>query len=292
MGVAVQSHWFCVGALVPWGGAGIGVVATQAIADPAYGPRGLELMESGMSASDALRALLSVDEGRDVRQVAFLDVQGRVAAHTGEKCIDYAGHVTGAGYSVQANMMLGESVVDAMSKRYEASGGDLAERLLNALVAAEQAGGDVRGRQSAAMLVVKGECTGNPWEDRLLDLRVEDHPEPLRELKRIHDLQRAYGEMNRGDTALEKEDVKEALVHYGRAVEIAPQNIEVSYWHAVTLAVNGRVEDAISIFSGVFSEDPNWMELTRRLHKPGVIPDTREGRALVERILKEANPTK
>ena len=292
MAIAVHSHWFAVGSLVAWGRAGIGVVATQAMVDPSYGPRGLELMESGMAAPDALKALLSVDEGREVRQVAFLDARGRVAAHTGGKCIDHAGHASGDGYSVQANMMLSDRVVPAMSLEYERSEGDLGERLLRTLVAAERAGGDIRGRQSAALLVVRGESTGHPWEDRLIDLRVEDHPDPLRELRRLYEMSRIYGEMNRGDAALEKGDLVEALARYGEAAESAAGGIEVSYWYAVTLAANGRVEDAIPIFSEVFSEDPNWTELTRRLHKPGVIPDTEEGRELVERILNEAAPKK
>ena len=290
MGVAVQSHWFSVGSIVTWAEAGVGAIATQSFVDPAYGPRGLALMRSGLSAPDALKSLVAADSGEGVRQVAFVDSQGRVGVHTGSKCIESAAHKVGEQYSCQANMMLNDKVVPAMSRAYETTAGDLPERLMAALEAAQAAGGDIRGRQSAAMLIVKAKNTGRPWADRVLELRVEDHGEPVRELRRLLVVHRAYDHMNQGDLAVEHGDMKKALEHYGTAAKLIPDNVEVVYWHAVTLATNGRVEEAIPLFRKAFAKDSNWIELTRRLHKPGILPDTPEGRALVERILKEARP--
>jgi len=288
MGVAVQSHWFSVGSIVTWAEAGVGAIATQSFVNPAYGPRGLDLMRSGLSAEEALKALLLVDEGRDVRQIAFVDVNGTVAAHTGAKCIEAAGHHIGDGYSVQANMMLNDRVVPAMAKAYESTEGDLADRLMAALEAAQGSGGDIRGKQSAAMLIVKGEATGQSWADRVLELRIEDHPSPIAELKRLLTVHRAYEHMNAGDLAVEHNDLDGAMAEYSRAAELLPGNVEVEYWAAVTLATSGSVKKALPMFERVFAADSNWIELTKRLHKPGIIPDTKEGRALVERIVAEA----
>jgi uncharacterized Ntn-hydrolase superfamily protein len=288
MGVAVQSHWFSVGSIVTWAEAGVGAVATQSFVDPAYGPRGLELMKSGLSAEQALEALLLVDEGRDVRQVAFVDTSGNVAAHTGAKCIESAGHHVGDGYSVQANMMLNEKVVPAMAAAYETAEGDLAERMMAALEAAQSVGGDIRGKQSAAMLIVKPESTGRSWADRVLELRIEDHPTPIAELERLLTVHRAYDHMNAGDLAVEHGDLDLAMAEYGAAAELLPGNVEVEYWAAVTLATNGGLDQALPVFKKIFAADPNWVELTRRLLKPGIIPDTPKGQALVEKIVAAA----
>ncbi|MBD3870299.1 MAG: DUF1028 domain-containing protein [Acidobacteria bacterium] len=287
MGVAVQSHWFSVGSIVSWAEAGVGAIATQSFVDPAYGPRGLDLMKSGLSAEQALEALMLVDEGRDVRQVAFIDVQGRVAAHTGASCIEAADHHVGEGYSVQANMMLNDNVVPAMSKAFESTGGDLADRLMAALEAAQAAGGDIRGKQSAAILIVKEESTGRPWADRVLELRIEDHPTPITELKRLLRVHRAYEHMNAGDVAVELNDLERAMAEYGLAAELLPDNVEVQYWAAVTLATSGNIDQALPMFRSIFAADSNWIELTKRLYKPGIIPDTPEGHALVEKIVAE-----
>ena len=284
MGVAVQSHWFSVGSIVTWAEAGVGAVATQSFVDPAYGPRGLELMKSGLSAKQALEALLLVDDGRDVRQVAFVDTEGRVATHTGAACIEVASQHVGEGYSVQANMMLNDRVVPAMAEAYESTEGDLADRMVAALVAGQKAGGDIRGKQSAAMLIVKPESTGRPWADRVLELRIEDAPDPIAELGRLLTVHRAYDHMNAGDLAVEHGDLELAMAEYGAAAELLPGNLEVEYWAAVTLATNGGLDQALPTFKKIFAADPNWIELTRRLLKPGIIPDTPEGQALVERI--------
>jgi len=271
VGVAVQSHWFSVGSVVTWAEAGVGAVATQSFVDPAYGSRGLELMRSGLSPEQALAALISVDEGEAVRQVAYVDVKGRVSAHTGDGCIEAAGQHVGEGYSVQANMMLNDRVVPAMATAFESADGDLAERMMQALEAAQAAGGDIRGRQSAAMLIVKGESTGRPWADRVLELRIEDHPEPILELRRLIGVHRAYEHMNAGDVAVEKGDLQLATEEYNAAAELLPDNLEVQYWAAVTLATGDRVDQALPIFRRVFAADADWIELTRRLFKPGVI---------------------
>src|SRR5687768_4086861 len=282
MGVAVQSHWFSVGSAVAWAEAGVGAVATQSFIDPSYGRDGLDLMRGGASAGEALKTLLARDEGRDVRQVAMVDARGRVAAHTGAKCIEAAGDRAGAGYSVQANMMANARVWPAMSRAFESARGDLAERMLAALDAAEREGGDIRGRQSAALVVVKAESTGKPWADRLFDLRVDDHPEPLRELRRLVRLQRAYNHMNAGDAAVERRDNEAALREYSAAERLVPDNVEMTYWHAVALANMNRVEEALPLFRRVFAADPNWRTLTPRLVRSGILPDDKR---LLERIL-------
>ncbi len=273
IGVAVQSHWFSVGSSVPWADAGVGAVATQSFVDPSYGKLGLDLMRAGRSAPDALKGLLAADDGRDVRQVAMIDAEGRVAAHTGGRCIPAAGHLVGKGYSVQANLMESATVWPAMAKAFEAAKGDLAERMLAALEAAEAEGGDIRGRQSAALIVVKGKGTGRPWDDRIFDLRVEDHPTPLPELRRLVTLQRAYNLMNAGDLAVEKKDDAGALKAYAGAEALVPDNAEMVFWHAAALVNMGRVDEALPLFAKAYRLHPKWRDLVPRLPKAGLLPD-------------------
>jgi uncharacterized Ntn-hydrolase superfamily protein len=281
-GVAVQSHWFQVGSVVPWAEPGVGAVATQSFVRVDYGPLGLAMLRAGKSAEQALQSLLATDDGRDVRQVAMVDRSGAVAAWTGPRCIAAAGHHTGAAYSVQANLMDAPSVWPAMAAAYEAAQGDFASRLLAALEAAEREGGDIRGRQSAALLIVRGEPTGRPWEDRLVDLRVEDHPEPLAELRRLLDLQRAYDEMNRGDEAAARADWDTAGRHYTAASRLAPQIAELPFWQAVTLFMAGQEEQALPIFRQVFAREERWRRLVPRLPAAGLLPPDP---AKIERIL-------
>jgi uncharacterized Ntn-hydrolase superfamily protein len=282
LGVAVQSHWFSVGPLVAWAEAGVGAVATQSFVDPSYGKLGLDLMRAGRNAPDALKALVAGDEGRDVRQVAMIDAAGRVSAHTGTKCIEAAGHHVGKDYSVQANLMSSEKVWPAMAEAFERAEGDLAARMLAALDAAEAQGGDIRGKQSAALVVVSGKPTGRAWADRLYDLRIDDHPEPLKELRRLVQLQRAYNHMNAGDLAVERKDNEAALREYAAASRLAPDNLEMIYWHAVALVNMRRVEESLPLFRRVFAADPNWRTLTPRLARSGLIPDDPK---LIERIV-------
>ena len=223
MGVAVQSHWFSVGPLVTWGEAGVGVVATQSFVNPDFGPQGLALMKSGLSPQEALDSMLNNDEGKAVRQVALLNYKGEVAVHTGEKCIQSAGHIKGRKYSVQANLMENDKVWRAMSMAFEKNFQlPLAERLVAALDAGEGVGGDIRGKQSAAILVVRAKPTGQVWKDNLVDLRVEDHKNPVKELKRLLKVHRAYEHMNNGDLAIEKGDIEKAMKEYNAASEMFP----------------------------------------------------------------------
>ena len=272
MAVGVQSHWFSVGTIVSWGRSGVGVVATQSFVNPAYGPDGLELMASGKDASQVVDILIKEDEGRDYRQLAVLDAAGRVSAHTGKKCIKSAGHMLGENYSVQANMMLNDKVVPAMAKAFEQNDGlPLGERVIRVLEAGEAAGGDIRGRQSAALIVVGPDPAPHPWQDKKIDIRVDDHAEPLEELARILRVHRAYEHMNRGDVAVEKGDMAAALKEYGAAEQMFPGNLEMKYWKAIALANNQRLAEALPIFREVFHSDENWRELTRRLPESGLL---------------------
>ncbi len=271
LGVAVQSHWFSVGSIVSWAEAGVGAIATQSFVNVSFGPRGLELLKEGKTASEALKILIDSDEGRDVRQLAIIDANGNVAAFTGKNCIPAAGHFIGDNYSVQANLMLNDQVWPAMARAFEESTGPLAERMLAALEAGQRVGGDIRGKQSAAILVVRGQSTGKVWEDRLIDLRVEDHPEPIQEIQRLLKLYRAYEYMNAGDLAIEQNDIAGALKAYGTAEAMFPDNLEMKYWHAVSLVNVGRLHESLPIFKAIFEQDKNWLELTRRLPAVGLL---------------------
>ena len=273
IGVAVQSHWFSVGSVVTWAEPGVGAVATQSFAEPAYGPRGLSLMRTGLAAADALAALLRADADSQVRQVAMIDVSGRATAHTGSRNIPAAGHHVGRHYSVQANLMRSDRVWPAMARAFEASQGDLAERMLLALEAGEAAGGDIRGRQSAALVVVSGDRSARPWE-RMVELRVEDHPAPLVELRRLLRIARAYAAATAGDNFVAAGNIDSALAAYTRAATILPDsatNGELIYWQAVTLADLGRVDQAIPFFRRAFVQDTSWIELLWRLPDVGLL---------------------
>jgi uncharacterized Ntn-hydrolase superfamily protein len=263
MAVAVQSHWFSVGTGVSWGEAGVGVVATQSFTNKSFGLRGLALLKEGKSPQEALDILLSDDTGKDFRQVAILDKKGRVATHTGKSCIDMAGHLNGENFSVQANMMLNDKVVPAMEKAWkENSTLVLAERMVEVLKAAQLAGGDIRGRQSAALLIVAPEATATPWNDKLIDLRVDD------DLLKVY---RAYEHMNRGDYHVEKNEMQKAMDEYNAAMKMFPQNLEMQYWTAITLANNKDIAKASTMLQAIYKKDPNWRELTRRLPKVALL---------------------
>lgn len=309
IGVAVQSHWFAVGQIVPWAEAGVGAVATQSFVDPSYGKLGLDLLRAGKSAPDTLRALLGGDAACEVRQVGVIDANGNVATFTGARDIVAAGGIAsnatstndvkcgsfggtlsvGKDFAVQANLMENDKVWPAMARAFTDTKGDLAERMLAALDAAQSVGGDIRGKQSAALVVVGAKSTGRSWQDRVFDVRVDDAPDPLAELRRLVALQRAYNHMNAGDLAVEHKDHEAALREYRAAEQIAsstagiPQSrlAEMTYWHAVSLVNMGRVDESLPLFARVFKLEPSWRELTPRLRRSGLLPDDE---ALIARI--------
>jgi uncharacterized Ntn-hydrolase superfamily protein len=240
-------------------------------------------MRQGVAAPDAMAKLLAEDKASDVRQLGFVDAQGRVASHTGAKCIAFAASHVGTNYAVQANIMANDKVVPAMAAAFESAKGDLADHLLATLDAAQAAGGDLRGCQSAALLIVSGNRTDTPWKEKKFDLRVDDSPDPLRELRRLVVLARAYDQVNQGDLAVEKGDQKAAAEHYTAATKLHPGDPEISYWAGVALATNNNFEAAMPLLKVAFSADPAWIELTRRLVPAGLIPQP-----VAERVIKEA----
>ena len=282
LGVAVQSHWFSVGTVVTWAEAGVGAVATQSFAEPAYGPQGLALMRLGVDAQTALSALLAVDDERARRQVAFIDAGGRVAVHTGAACIADAGHLTGSAVSVQANMMRDPGVWPAMLEAYQSAHGSLAARLMAALEAGEAAGGDIRGRQSAALLVVSASSSSQPWRDRLVDLRVDDGPEPVGELRRLLNVHESYRHMEAAEEREVSGDLDGALTEYEAARELMQGNDEAAFWSALLLADAGRVDEARALFEPIAAREPGWAELLRRLPAAGLL---RDAGGVVDRLL-------
>jgi len=264
LGVAVESHFFQVGPVVPWARAGVGAVATQSEAEIRYGPLGLGALAAGHDATRALAAAMAADPKPEVRQVAIVDRDGNVAVHTGTRCIPEAGHRTGAGYTIQANLMEKATVWDAMAETFEGTKGPLAERMMSALEAAEVEGGDVRGRQSAAMLVVDGAVHPGWWEGRLIDLRVEDHPEPLVELRRLLEVKRAYDASTDAELARQRGDVRAAELT-ARALQLARQHAELQFWLGLAIAGEGDVEAGVAVLRRVIKQDERWLETMRRL---------------------------
>lgn len=281
MGVAVQSHWFSVGSVVSWAEAGVGAVATQSFAEISYGPLGLDLMREGKTAQQALEALLAVDPYEAVRQVAMVDRHGNVAVHTGDNCLKYAGHAAGPQFSCQANMMAENTVWPAMAQTFKSTDGDLLERFMSALEAAQAEGGDIRGKQSVAILIVPG-SREVPSYQRSVDLRIEDHPEPLKEMRRLVRVHRAYEHMNRGDHFMTVGALDSAQLEYEKAMRFYPENVEIPYWTAIGYVNGGQLEKALPIFAEIFREHPEWRELTRRLEGTGNIPDDPE---MLQKIL-------
>lgn len=282
LGAAVQSHWFSVGSIVIWAEPGIGAVATQSFIEPGYGPLGLQLMRGGKSANEALTALLAADAHENVRQVGMVDANGGVANHTGDKAIIEYCDMTGEGFAVQANLMWKPTVCSAMFEAYEKAEGDLAERLLVALEAAEGEGGDIRGKQSVALLVVSGDISAPAWGGRLFDLRIEDHTEPLVEMRRLLNMARAYRLMNEGDEHMTNGNVEQAVIAYSSAERLVPDSHEMVFWHAATLAAAGRVDESLPLFRKAFDKWPLWRELVQRLPASDLLPDDP---ALMQKIL-------
>lgn len=287
LGVAVQSHYFSVGSMAPAAETGVGVSVMQSFPKIAHGSTGMNLMRGGLSAPQALAEFLANDEAPEYRQVAMIDLQRHVAVHTGNRCVAEAGHSSGEYYSCQANMMRHDSVWSAMAQAYERATGPLSRRLLAALRAAQDEGGDLRGCQSAALMVVKAEPTGAAAQDRIIDLRVEDHPSPLKELDRLVALKRAYHHNSRGDALLARKEFDQALAEFAQADALAPHTPELVFWRAVALVNAGRVDEALPLFEEVFREDQAWVLLTRRLTDAELLPRSSE---LLARILERAPP--
>jgi uncharacterized Ntn-hydrolase superfamily protein len=264
-GVAVQSHYFQVGPVVPWARSGIGAVATQSEVNISFGPLGLDLLQAGHTADQALRALLAGDPGAENRQVAIVDAAGNVAAHTGAKCIPAAGHRTGVGFSCQANLMEKDTVWDAMFEAYTSTHAPLAERMMAALEAAEAEGGDIRGRQSAAMLVVSGTPTGRSWEDRIIDLRVEDAPDPLAELRRLLRVKRAYLTNTDADRLEEAGDKEAAKQKRAEGLRLAPEMVELKFWTGLGMAEGGDLDGGCKLMADAVRKDKRWIETLNRL---------------------------
>lgn len=270
-GVGVQTHQPTVGAVVPWAKPGVGAVATQSLTNKSFGPLGLELLEGRLSAEKALAALLASDPGADQRQVALVDRKGDVAVHTGARCIPFAGHRTGAGYSVQANMMLKDTVPAAMAAAFEGSEGPLVVRIMAALEAAEAEGGDIRGAQSAAILVVGAEDKPD-WDNVVANLRVDEHPNPIAELRRLVTFSRANALSREGDTLAEAGELEKAIETWAQARALAPDTTEMTFWQALTLADNhARLEEAKALLDGLYAQEPHWRELLPRLVPAGLL---------------------
>lgn len=284
-GVAVQSHYFSVGPIVPWAEAGVGAIATQSLVLVDYGPNGLGLLRRGLTARAALDSLLRADAHNEGRQVAIVDAHGNVATYTGSACIPDAGHAAGAQFSCQANLMANERVWPAMKAAFERAKGDLAERMLQALEAAEVAGGDIRGRQSAAIVVVRAQSTGKPWADRVVDLRVEDADRPLVELRRLVRLRRAYNLEDQGDTYMSEKQLPEAARAYEAAMKLAPDVVELRFWAAVSMVTSGDRAQGMAIFREVFAGEARWVPLVPRLVKAGLFPNDA---ALLGEVAKQA----
>jgi uncharacterized Ntn-hydrolase superfamily protein len=281
LGVAVQSHSLGCGASVSWAEAGVGVVATQARSDLAYSYLGLVMVRTGKPADRVLKALLASDPQADIRQVAMVDAQGNVAVHTGTKCIEAAGHYQGVHYCVQANLMLRNTVWTAMAQAFETTDGDLAQRMMAALVAAEAEGGDMRGQQSAALRVVSAELSNSPWGGQIFDLRVDDHPEPLKELQRLLTIARSFQHRRKAvdlllDQSLDDQKFDLADQEFDKAMQMlamAGDNPEVMFWYAVTLVSASRVEAALPLFKEVFTKDSRWRDLISRLVQAEFLPN-------------------
>jgi uncharacterized Ntn-hydrolase superfamily protein len=282
LGVAVQSHWFNVGSVVPWVEAGVGAVAVQSISDPATGSRALDLLRSGIGVSAVLGSVLEGDPDAAYRQIAVVDADGHVATHTGELCIAEAGHLEGEGFSVQANIMDRPTVWPAMAEAFERGDGDLAARLMATLEAAEAEGGDVRGRQSAALVIAPPLDAAGPS----IDLRVEDSRDPLAELRRLLAMQRAYQELNRGDVLMAEARFEEALDAYERATRVVPDPAtdgEAAFWTGVAFATTGRVDEAEPYLARAAAFGDRWARLLPRLVHSKMLP---EDEALLSRLLR------
>lgn len=276
LGVAVQSRYFSVGSVVPWAEAGVGAIATQSFVNVSYGPKGLELLKKGLTAEEVVARLVGADEGRDYRQLGVVDAKGNAAAFTGAKCLEWAGSKTGKGYSVQGNILASGEVLMAMAEAYESTTGSLAERLVAALEAGERAGGDARGSQSSALLVVKEGCGRGGYGDRLIDLRVEDHPDPVGELKRLLDLHKVYYLIDEAESKFTQGKLDEAVLHIEEALKINPR-CDDAYLDLGLICLRAKkLDDAAEAFRKAVEINPKIVSVIRQIPKLGLV-DVPEG---------------
>lgn len=284
MAVGVQSHWFAVGKAVPWVKAGVGVVATQSFVNIDYGTKGLQLLEKGAQPEGAFAEVASKDESAAYRQVAIMNNRGEVFTYTGEKCIAEASHYVGKNFSVQANMMANDQVVPAMVEAYQNNMGlPLAERVLESLKAAQNQGGDIRGMQSAALVVVDGKIEEKTNSAvKKIDLRVDDATNPLAELERLLTVHRAYEFMNEADLAIEKRDFKNALNLYQKAEKLQPDNFEIQFWKALAMMQSPQKAEGTRQMKKIISKHSNWQRLLYRLVEVEVVNLTREDLKVLE----------
>jgi len=272
VGIGIQSRWFHAGQDLAWIDPGVGAVCTQSITEPAYGLRGLELLRAGLAPQDALDQLTAADPGRDLRQVAIADLEGRVAQHTGSRCVAAAGHTIGDHCCAQGNMLASGTCWGAMVETFAATAGPLADRLLAALDAAEREGGDARGRQAARLLVRRGTGDGLPWEERVVDLQIVDHPEPLVELRRLLSATRAYHHLSHAFDLAARGDVAAAAEAADMAHALAPADDQIAFWTATMLGGAGRIEEAAAAFREAVRVTPGWPEYLRRCVEAGFVP--------------------
>lgn len=286
LGIGVQSHAFACGAIVPWAEAGVGAVATQATADTNYGRLGLALMKAGKTSQQAMAALIAADPRSNIRQVAMVDGSGQVAVHTGKRCIASAGHHIGAGFSIQGNLLKSPSVWENMAKVYASCEGDFSERLLQALEAGQDAGGDIRGMQSAALVVVPG--PNDPLKREMVtNLRVDDHDHPLIELRRLLTIQRGQEWYVQAVHAVEVGDLTAAQEHYERLRGLVVGTREPLFWYAVTLTEHGHLDKALPVFALVFAVEPIWHSMIDRLVVSGDFPDDPSAISKVKGLVKK-----
>ena len=283
--VGVQSHWFSVGTVVPWAKAGVGAIATQSFVNTEYGRSGIPLLAKGVSPEEVFETIAQKDEGKAFRQVGIIDADGNTFAHTGERNIKFADHITGKNYSVQANMMKNEKVVPAMAKAFEEYADlPLAERVINVLKAAQNAGGDIRGKQSAALIVVSGERNEKEDQPHQIDLRVDDHQDPVQELSRLLQVKRGYELMNQADVAIEMNQVEKALSLYNKAEELMPENQELKFWKAVGLLNTGETRQGLEQLKYVFKQNRDWQELIQRLPASGLLEVDERTMRIIEKM--------
>jgi len=276
LGVAVQSRYFSVGPIVPWAEAEVGAIATQSFVNVSYGPKGLQLLREGLTVDEVIEKLTREDEGREFRQLGIIDAKGNAAAYTGKKCLEWAGSKIGKYYSAQGNILANENVVKNMGKKFETSKGDLADKLIAALEGGEKAGGDARGRQSAAILVVRKNKGRAGYGDRLTDLRVEDHPNPIAELKRLLSLHRVYYLIDQAEEMLVLGEVEKAVSTIKKAIELNPNSDDAYLDLGMMYMKIGEEEKAINAFQKALRINPNMKVVVKQLPKLGLMEASEE----------------